>query len=288
MRRADIDVLMITYNRPTYTRRALRHLLDSCDNEVRVWLWHNGDDEETLRVVNEYRGHPSLYRLHHSVDNCKLTVPTNWLWTEAKGELVAKVDDDILMPDGWIDTLRRAHCDAESFGAISCWNYDRSDFNENAARHKVRSFVNEHRLLVHPWIGGGSYVMKRACVRDIGLLGPSEGFPSYCNRLSWAGWINGWYFPLLFADHMDDPRSSYTELRSDSDVISKAPLTARNNGATTIEEWVGLIQRAARSVQEAPPEPARFFRIRRRIYQIGRWLAKAAADPRGRRQYHGV
>ena len=44
----SIDILMITYNRPEYTRLSLERLLATCDESMRVWVWHNGTDEETL------------------------------------------------------------------------------------------------------------------------------------------------------------------------------------------------------------------------------------------------
>lgn len=34
------DVLMITYNRAEYTRRALARLLDTADETMRIWVWH--------------------------------------------------------------------------------------------------------------------------------------------------------------------------------------------------------------------------------------------------------
>ena len=99
MRDEGIDVLMITYNRPAYTRLALSELLARSDDSMRVWLWHNGEDAETLEVVREFEEHPRVYRSYHSKENLGLTGPTNWLFENAKGAYISKVDDDCVVPE---------------------------------------------------------------------------------------------------------------------------------------------------------------------------------------------
>ena len=108
MRRPGVDVLMITYNRPEYTRLALDRLLATGDENLRVWLWHNGAHEETLSVVREHLDHPCVWKFHHSRENAKLRDPTNWILQEGDSEYVSKVDDDCLVPEGWIEhSVRR-------------------------------------------------------------------------------------------------------------------------------------------------------------------------------------
>ena len=46
MRRPGVDVLMITYNRPEYTRLSLERLLTSAPEEMRVWL----DGERSVKA----------------------------------------------------------------------------------------------------------------------------------------------------------------------------------------------------------------------------------------------
>ena len=51
---------MVTYNRPDYTRLALTRLLETCDERMSVWLWHNGDHQPTLAVTRELSAHPAV------------------------------------------------------------------------------------------------------------------------------------------------------------------------------------------------------------------------------------
>src|SRR5450756_818375 len=104
-----VDVLMITYQRPTYVALSLPRLLESCDADTRVWLWHNGNDAATLEVVSSFADHPRVHRFHHSPTNEGLRVPTNWLWAQSDATFVSKVDDDCLVDPEWLAALRATH-----------------------------------------------------------------------------------------------------------------------------------------------------------------------------------
>ena len=101
MTRDDVDVLLITYRRPAYARLSIESLLAQADGHTRVWLWHNGDDQETLALAEGYADHPRVHRFHHSPTNERLRAPTNWIWENSEGAYVSKVDDDCLLEDGW-------------------------------------------------------------------------------------------------------------------------------------------------------------------------------------------
>lgn len=267
---AIVDVLMITYNRAAYTRLALDRLLSTCDERTRVWLWHNGDDEETLSVVRERADHPAVHRFHHCPENRKLTTPTNWLWSHSDAPLWSKVDDDSLVPEGWVQRLRRAHIDEPRLGAICCWRCMPEDDLPEAAEKKVRVLPGGQRLMMHSWVEGSGYVMKRQVVEDEGLLEEGESFPVYLKRSAWRGWMHGWYYPFaeLFQEHMDDPRAEHTLIRSDADLATALPLTARRNGVDTIAGWEALIKDIAHQVQRGKTRPGRLFWPRSAWYRL--------------------
>lgn len=263
-----IDILMITHQRPDYTRLSLPRLLESCDDAMRVWVWHNGQDTETLEVIRSNLGHPNLFRFEHSSENQKLTTPTNWMWSQATGGLLGKVDDDVLVPLDWAVRLRAAHEREPRLGALSGWLFLEEDFSAGLARKKMKELASGIRIIRHPWIGGGTYLMKKDCVLAAGPLLPDQTFPEYCRELSWRGWLNGWLYPLVLADHMDDPRSPNTLLQTDEDMRRNAPLTAIRNGITTVKAWEDLNRGLARTLLEARSEPCRFFVFRKWIYRL--------------------
>jgi GT2 family glycosyltransferase len=250
-----IDILMITHNRPYYTRLALERLLSTCDERMRVWLWHNGEHEETLALVRSFLTHPNIYRFHHSIENKKLREPTNWLWLASDATYVSKVDDDCLVPVEWTRTLVKAHEDVPEFGVLGCWRFREEDFLPELASQKIREFPGGHRLLQNNWIEGSGFLMKRACVDALGPLRPDETFTQYCGRLASAGFVQGWYFPFLYQEHMDDPRSPYCLLKTDDDLRREMPLTAQTFALTTIDDRIRQIRASARSCQASSIHP---------------------------------
>jgi glycosyltransferase involved in cell wall biosynthesis len=262
----DADVLMITYNRPAYTRLALSTLLERSSPTTRVWLWQNGDDPETLAVVEGFKSR--LHRYHHSRENARLTLPTNWLYGNARGAYLSKVDDDCIVPEQWDVKLAQAHQDEPRFGVLGCWRFPDEDFVPELAHRKIQTFGGGHRVLVNMWVEGSGYLMKRACVERLGLLHHRRTFSDYCIRIGCAGWINGWIYPFLYQEHMDDPRAAHSALRTDADLRHRLPLSALKNGVTTLDAWVAQLRRSARLVQSAPIDPAYWTPIRRRARNL--------------------
>jgi len=253
-----IDILMITYNRPEYTRMALSRLLDTCDEQMRVWIWHNGMHAETLAIAKEFSTHPRVYKFHHSEQNTRLTTPTNWLWKEGDAPFVCKVDDDCLMPDNWGDTLRAAHAANPKFGAIGCWRFPEQDTVMEIASKKIQEFAGGHKIMRNCWVEGSGYLMKRECINQCGVLKEGQSWVQYNIEIAAAGWINGWYFPFLYQDHMDDPLSPNTLLKTDADLQKYMPLSAEKNGTLTLKEWDALNRRAARQMQECSFNPSHY------------------------------
>lgn len=269
----SLDILMITYNRAHYTRLALTRLLDTCDETMRVWLWHNGDHAETLAVTRELSAHPRVHRFHHSAENKRLREPTNWLFAESAGAYVSKVDDDCLLPDGWADTLRDAHEADERLGVVGCWRFLPEDFDPALAEHKIAEFAGGHRVLRNLWVEGSGYVAKRACVDACSLIRPKESFSGWCIRAARKGFVNGWYYPFIWQEHMDDPRVPHTALKSDADLAGNLPLSAVNRGVRTLAQWEAQLRQSARTVQAASLNPVLYTPagrfVRRALRRLG-------------------
>ncbi len=252
---AWVDLLMITYARPDYLRQSLPHLLNTVDARTRVWLWHNGDDPEVLRVVHAHLDHPRVHRFHHSHDNVRLRPPTNWLWREADGELLGKVDDDCIIEPGWVERLRKAHA-SQDFGVIGAWRFRPEDFRPDLAARKTVVYPDGHRLLRNLWVQGSGYLMPRDVVRELGPLRDRQSFTRYCIEVARTGRVNGWLLPFITEEHMDDPRSPRSPLKTDADLRRNLPLSAQTNGVTTLEEWTQQMRRSALVVQSASLDPA--------------------------------
>lgn len=248
---SGIDILMITFNRPEYVRLSLPHLLSTCPEDARVWLWHNGTDGPTLEVVEEMRHHPAVHRFHHSPQNVGLNQPTNWLWAESTGDYVSKVDDDCLPDADWLTVLRKAHQDVPEFGVVGCWRFPEEDVDDRAVAAKRAEYPGGHRLMRNHWVQGSGYLAKRELVERIGPIPEHGSFAGWCLSAARLGYVNGWYHPFLPEDHMDDPRSPNTIYHTDEDFLARRPLSAKATGVTTIAEWTEQMRHSARVVQAA-------------------------------------
>jgi glycosyltransferase involved in cell wall biosynthesis len=245
------DVLMITFRSPDYARISIPHLLSTCDEHTRVWLWQNGDHEETVEVVSRFADDPRVHRYHHSRENVRLRPPTNWLWSESDADFVSKVDDDCLPEPGWIQTIRAAHDTNPEFGAIGTWRFLAEDFVPELAMRKVVEYAGGHRLMRNHWVQGSGYLLRRSLVERQGLLADGQSFPSYCIDLARRGAVNGWYFPFIREDNMDDPRSPNTLFKDDEDFARRTPLTAQALGIRTVSDWARQEHESALAVQRA-------------------------------------
>lgn len=272
-RRADI--LMITYNSAEYVRRSLPPLLGTCRENDRVWLWHNGNEEETLEVTRSYASDPRVARFYHSRENVRLRLPTNWMWSESSADFVSKVDDDCIVSSGWIDMFSNACAANPSFGVIGSWRHLPEDFDLSPARNKIVSYHGGHQLMRNLWVQGSGYLLPRRWIQQVGLLADNESFAHYCIRLARSGAINGWYYPFVFEDHMDDPRSPNTLLHSDADLVKRLPLSAQFNGIRTLADWQAQICRSAIVAQSASLDLRQYSGWRRTIRSGRRRVLRA-------------
>lgn len=253
------DILMITHKRPAFTKKSLTRLLESCDPTMRVWVWHNGGHAETLDVVRSFQSHPRFYKLQICAENLKLRAPTNWFWQHSDGEYVSKVDDDCLLPDAWGEKLRSAHHAEGRFGVIGCWRFYDEDFLPDVASKKIQKFNEGHSLMVHGFVQGSGYVMKRAVYEQLGPIKADESFTGYCIRAAYQGWINGWSFPFIHEDHMDDARSPNYPIKTEDEFQKNLSLSQINFGVNTLAEWQLFGRILARHLQNEIIDPRKHF-----------------------------
>lgn len=123
-------------------------------------------------------------------------------------------------------------------------------------------------ILRNCWVEGSGYLMKRRYVEEIGTLGPAQSFTDYCIKLALRGRINGWYYPFIRQEHMDDPRAAHTMLKCDADLERYMPLSAATFGIHSLAEWKQALRNDARIVQAASLDPRTHLGWRRRIKRV--------------------
>lgn len=258
-------VLTLSYNRAEYTRLSLENLCRTLPEEADLFIWDNNSNEETKAVVREYENHPRVKKVVYSPENIKLRKPTNWFWEQTKDySYISKVDDDCLLEDRWIQRLVQAHEDIPKFGIIGCWRFFPEDFQPHLAEKKIKPF-GDHKVMRNCWVEGSGYLMKREVVDKLGPLKDKETFTDYCVRAASEGYINGWYYPFISQEHMDDPRAEHTLLKDDDSFKELLPLSAINFKAGNLKAWEKQLKQSAYKLQLFSYNPADFSGIRNKI-----------------------
>ncbi len=213
----SIDLVFITYNRLEYTKLALASVLSDPTEEFSLTIWDNGSTDKTPEYLKSLKD-PRIKEVVLRKENFGQAGAMNYVWSKTKAELIGKLDNDCLVTPGWTRVFARVHKDVENLGAIACWHYPLDEFDEKAARRagKIQSFGN-HQILRHPSVCGSGFIMKRRTFEKYGQwkAGPDVGTTYYFKRMSLGGFINGWHFPLVLQEHMDDPRSKHCLVTDD-------------------------------------------------------------------------
>jgi len=215
-------------------------------------------------------------------DNLGQTVAMNHFWLKSKDEFVAKLDNDCLITPGWLEIICQAHRDIERLGAVACWHYRIEDFDYDLAAWKIQRF-GAHRIMRHPWVCGSGFVMKRSVFQEMGPWpegSRSIGTTSYFLKVAKAGYINGWYYPLVLQEHQDDPLSPYCISNDDISLRELADLTysVRENKIQSVQQRMKRREVVVRQLLTGSWNPNDYVGWRARFSRlVGRLTAKSEA-----------
>jgi glycosyltransferase involved in cell wall biosynthesis len=233
-----IDLAFVTYNRLEYTKLALASILADPSEEFSLTIWDNASTDGTVEYLKEMISDPRVKDIIFSKENVGQIAAVNAIWSNSQADLIGKLDNDCLMTPGWTRILAAAHRDIKELGAIACWHYAMDDFEYERAKHKIQVFGN-HQILRHPWTCGAGVILKR---ETFVRLGPMKGWDttSYWLRMAQKGYINGFYYPLVLQEHMDDPKSKHCLLKDDATIEKMREITCvlrYHNIRTMADRW---------------------------------------------------
>jgi GT2 family glycosyltransferase len=215
---------MVTYNRLEYTRLALEAVLKLEYPNLRVVIWDNASTDGTIAYLRE-----RIQGLAHvtgiaSPTNRGVVYPMNEVWSSnPEAELLAKIDNDTLVPPELIRRLAECHLQSKRFGVLSGFHF-RQEGEALAEAHRIKMF-DGIQVLPQPYVGGCAVMIRRGVFQTTAPItcrtdGPDgrpfmdSGWTAYQQRLTDAGFINGYPWPPIHVDHMEDTRSPHC-IRSD-------------------------------------------------------------------------
>ncbi len=237
----SVAIVLVTHNRLEYTQKSLPRLLEDPNEEFDLYLWDNASTDGTGEYLKDGVQDPRIVEVVLSEENAGQTGAMNYVWSKTKAELVGKLDNDCLVTPGWTRIFALAHKDIGRLGAVACWHYPLDEFDEDAARQagKIQKF-GQHGLLRHPSVCGSGFIMKRRTYIKYGQwrAGCNVATTGYFMKMARGGEINGWYYPLILQEHMDDPRSKHSLITDDESLreLYDITFTVRNDGITRMKQ----------------------------------------------------
>lgn len=249
----------------------MESLLRDEESEYELMIWDNFSVDGTKDYLLSLRD-PRIVWTHFAEKNYGAMFALEHCWERSKREFLGKVDNDCLVATGWVNRLVEVHRDVPETGALACWHFREEDFDIVHARWKIRRF-GRHRIFVHPWVCGSGFIMKRSCfdhVKFSSIESIDAGLTGYFINLSLAGYVNGWVYPLILQEHMDDPLSPHCLYSDDESLRALASVTVvlRSRRIKSIGERLQWRQRILKNLLFGPPDGAAYRGWRGRLRRI--------------------
>ena len=262
-----IDLVFVTYQRLEYTKLALSSVLADPTEEFSLTIWDNASTDGTADYLRNEVSDPRIADIILSKENVGQIAAVNKVWSRSKADLLGKLDNDCILTPGWTRTLAQAHGDIDQLGVIACWHYPVDEFDESAARRagKIQTF-GSHQILRHPWTCGTGLLIKHQRYDEFGPL-PGTATTAYWMQLALAGYVNGFYYPLIAQEHMDDPRSEHCLIRDDESLQKYRDVTVvlRRNGIQSMKERWKRRERDIKTLNAGPWQAKRYVGLQGKI-----------------------
>jgi len=261
-----IHLIMLTYNRLDYTRKSLPRLLSDPSEEFSLTIWDNGSTDGTqdfLRKVTDRR----IVDVIFSPTNKGQCYVTDKIWHETSAELVGKVDNDCLVTPGWTKVLAQAHQDIEFLGAVGCWHLSPEEFDYERAKHKIQRF-GKHEIFRHAWLDGSAFLVKRRVFEAFRPCRENEYLSKFWLRLSLAGYIHGFYYPLIFQEHMDYPWSKHFAFAGRFEEGLELNATSKRHGIRTVDDEKAWHQVVLKNILDDPWQAEYYVGWRAKLRRI--------------------
>lgn len=97
-----VSVIMPVYNAGAYLREALQSVLDQTYKNIEVIAYNDGSTDNSLQTLLEFKLKEPRLRVYSHPKRLGTGETSNRAITKAKGELIARMDADDLIPEGRI------------------------------------------------------------------------------------------------------------------------------------------------------------------------------------------
>ncbi len=263
--RPTVSLVMFTYNRIEYTCEALHTLMKNTHYPFDLYIIDNYSTDGTREWLETVRlEYPDRIKdIRYNSTNEGLPGPTNDFWSRVDSELIGKVDNDTLVPPGWLERLVEAHQKIPKLAVVGGYHFRPEDFDDNSARLRLYAH-NGIKILPDVHIGGCCYLMKKPIQKIFGPMkfNPAlkiHGWTEYQHMLAGAGYIVGYLHPLIQLEYMDDPRSKKCLINEKYQDYTRKIWRERGINFKSTDQIIEWLQRDAQRIIKQPPSETLSF-----------------------------
>jgi glycosyltransferase involved in cell wall biosynthesis len=264
----DIRLLFITHNRLDYTKKALESILNDSSTKFKLTIWDNASNDDLKKFLKREVSDSRIDNIIFSEKNIGQIESINKVWSNSSAQLLGKLDNDCLVSDGWTGKLAAAHEDIEKLGVIACWHYFLEDFNIEDAKDKIQQ-IGRHKIFRHPFTCGTGFLIKNRVYKKMGPL-KGRTTTDYWIKMALKKYINGFYYPLILQEHMDDPKSIHSKLKDSESFLKfgKESVSVGIFNIATYEERMQHRSKVIENLLKGPIDPKYYSGIRRLMKKI--------------------
>jgi len=192
-----IDLLYVTHGRIDLTRTTLPRLLEY--DEFQVTVFNNASTDGTGEFLKDISAKKN-FTLLTSDRNLNLSMITKNFWFSSDSEFVAKVDNDILLPESkeWINRFVDTFGRMRRLAVAGLFHFD---FPKE--REKELATLETNGLIIQEYVGGNYVARRKAVVHSrlggYGLWGWTEAQIEIRKK----GWLIGYPWPLVRVLHLE-------------------------------------------------------------------------------------
>jgi len=207
-----VALLLLTYNRLEYTKLMLEQLWRNTPlglYDLTIVDNPSPRDDTRKYLIDVCKDKPDI-RLILNEKNEGLSPPTNRFWRESKDkyEFLGKVDNDTLVPKGWLEEFLRTMDKLPQLVMISAIHF--WDWKPDMPLQ----IINGIRLYFPSHTGGCCYLMRSSVIDKVGYLNEHDGcifgWTLYQNQIRKRGFLLAYHHDIhveLLGGETHSPKS---------------------------------------------------------------------------------